>query len=311
MYFKVTINKFKSSARQSIGGHVIHELNIDGLGALAIGNPEHPALICLHGWGGSRHIWRRFMSAYGCERYIVSLDLPGSGKTPALKEWTPEALKNWLLDAADRLSIDRFSIMAHSLGGNIALHASILAPERVNALVLASPAISSDELASARIYCLPFSGPFFVGAARLLSGAFGFLSPLLPEKRGRKSELRSWFRRSIYFYRDNSTLELYRQIMGMCRFPIDYSQIADSIPLLIIHGSLDSVAPIEHSRAFIDALQKKRATSGRVAELIVYQDIRHTPMDSVLARFTEDSRNFLSAQALSQSDSFALMEEIA
>jgi len=99
--------------------------------------------------------------------------------------------------------------------------------------------------------------------------------------------------------------------MGMCRFPIDYSQIADSIPLLIIHGSLDSVAPIEHSRAFIDALQKKRATSGRVAELIVYQDIRHTPMDSVLARFTEDSRNFLSAQALSQSDSFALMEEIA
>src|SRR5262249_55124661 len=89
------------------------------------------------------------------------IDQPGlSIATRALKSGNSYA--SWLLEAMDGLKIDRAAILGHSYGGWIASNLAMVAPQRVDKLVLLSPAASF----------VTFVSSFFVhaGAAYLLPG---------------------------------------------------------------------------------------------------------------------------------------------
>jgi pimeloyl-ACP methyl ester carboxylesterase len=271
----------------------LHELRLDGIGGIEIGSIDaDEALICLHGWGGSKEIWRRFMYAHGSGRRIVSLDLPGSGQSDPIREWSRDELSGWLERAMDRLGIRRAVLLAHSLGGNLALHAAANFPDRILAMALVAPAIYSDRLPSAKIYAAPIIGLPIAHVARLFSGALGWMSGIVPEERA-GGNIRPLLRRSIYFFRDNTTRELCRQIAGMVRAPFDPHDLPISTGLLIIHGTEDNVIPIQHSRLFVEALWSQRENEQTRAKIIEYKNNHHTPMDTSPHRFLADINEFL------------------
>jgi 2-succinyl-6-hydroxy-2,4-cyclohexadiene-1-carboxylate synthase len=98
----------------------------------------------LHGFGGTRRAWDGVSARLDPERYLpLALDLPGHGQASSQPgPITFESCVAAVLDASPK----RFALCGYSLGGRIALHVALAAPERISRLVLVScsPGIEDD-----------------------------------------------------------------------------------------------------------------------------------------------------------------------
>ena len=107
------------------------------------GAPEAPAVVLIHGFGGSTFSWRLTVPALAAAGYhAVALDLVDFGLSE--KRWDADtshaAQARHVLAAMDALGIRRAVVAGHSMGGSVALHLAMAAPERVAALVLVDAA---------------------------------------------------------------------------------------------------------------------------------------------------------------------------
>ncbi len=95
-------------------------------------------IVLIHGTVASLHTWEGWAAALRGERRVVSFDLPGFGLTGpnASGDYGVAADTRFLLDLLDTLKIERCVLVGNSLGGEIAWHAAVLAPQRVERLVL-------------------------------------------------------------------------------------------------------------------------------------------------------------------------------
>ncbi|MHB0856586.1 MAG: alpha/beta fold hydrolase [Anaerolineae bacterium] len=106
-------------------------------------------LILLHGLGAGVFGWEPVLGALG-ERYrVVAYDRPAFGLTerPMPGDWQgrspygPEAQVDLVIGLMDALGVERAVLVGHSAGGRIALETALRYPDRIEALVLADPAV--------------------------------------------------------------------------------------------------------------------------------------------------------------------------
>jgi pimeloyl-ACP methyl ester carboxylesterase len=109
---------------------------------IAGGSPSNPPLILLHGassnalsWGGD---FPRFSAGYR----VYAVDIPGDpGRSAAVRpDWNSPAYAEWLDDLLTGLKIKKVSLVGLSQGGWNALKFAIYRPDRVEKLVLLTPA---------------------------------------------------------------------------------------------------------------------------------------------------------------------------
>jgi 2-succinyl-6-hydroxy-2,4-cyclohexadiene-1-carboxylate synthase len=110
------------------------------------------SLILLHGFGGTHRAWDGVVGTLARERYRpLPLDLPGHGaQADAPLPISFAGCVEHVLAA----SPERFTLCGYSLGGRVALHVALAAPERVVRLVLigVNPGIEdADERAARRL----------------------------------------------------------------------------------------------------------------------------------------------------------------
>jgi pimeloyl-ACP methyl ester carboxylesterase len=101
-----------------------------------------PDVVLIHGVTGDLSIWFlcRAMQALGESHRVTAYDLRGHGYSDAPPTgYTSADHAGDLIGLMDHLGIGRALLVGHSFGGVIALHAAVLAPERVEALVLSDP----------------------------------------------------------------------------------------------------------------------------------------------------------------------------
>jgi 2-succinyl-6-hydroxy-2,4-cyclohexadiene-1-carboxylate synthase len=93
-------------------------------------------ILMLHGFGGTHRAWDGVAAALEPERYLpLAVDLPGHGAAAdAERPITFPGCVAHVLAAAP----ERFVLCGYSLGGRVALHVALAAPERVSRLVLVS-----------------------------------------------------------------------------------------------------------------------------------------------------------------------------
>jgi 2-succinyl-6-hydroxy-2,4-cyclohexadiene-1-carboxylate synthase len=108
-------------------------------------------VVLLHGFGGTHRAWDGVSALLGHERYRpLALDLPGHGQgADAAHPITFSDCVTHVLAA----SPERFVLCGYSMGGRIALHVALAAPQQVKRLVLVScsPGIEDpDERAQRR-----------------------------------------------------------------------------------------------------------------------------------------------------------------
>jgi pimeloyl-ACP methyl ester carboxylesterase len=103
-------------------------------------------VVLIHGTSASLHTWEGWVAALKGRRRVISFDLPGFGLTgPFAGEYTPgdyrgDTYARFVLDLLDALQVPRAVVGGNSLGGEVAWRLAVMAPDRVQALVLVDAA---------------------------------------------------------------------------------------------------------------------------------------------------------------------------
>lgn len=139
-------------------------ISIRDTGLHVVRHGEGPPLLFLVGLGGRADFWRQQMLHFGERFATLSFDHRKSGDSlPSDVTTTVEVLADDALALLDALGIERTTIVGHSLGGAIAQHIAVHAPERVAGLVLsaswAGPTPYFERLFALRKQLLRQCGP--------------------------------------------------------------------------------------------------------------------------------------------------------
>ena len=98
-------------------------------------------LVLIHGLGSYAKGWARNIPELAKHYRVIAVDLPGYGKSD--KGFYPYTLPFYAQVLTELLSerkVEKAVFVGHSMGGQIAMVTSLLYPERVDKLVLVSPA---------------------------------------------------------------------------------------------------------------------------------------------------------------------------
>lgn len=96
-----------------------------------------PRVLALHGWLDNAASFLPLSNHLSAVE-LVAIDLPGHGRSahlPAGAIYTFETAVHHVLDVADALGWDRFSVLGHSMGAGIASLVAVACPQRVGRLV--------------------------------------------------------------------------------------------------------------------------------------------------------------------------------
>jgi len=117
---------------------------VDGAGGrifVRAAGESGPALLLVHGLGGSSAHWLPQLAALANECRVFAIDLRGHGRSAASPgaDYEIAAHAADLLAVADSLGLNRFALAGHSFGGWVALEVAAAHPQRVTALALVDP----------------------------------------------------------------------------------------------------------------------------------------------------------------------------
>jgi pimeloyl-ACP methyl ester carboxylesterase len=118
-----------------VKGQVVH-LRDEGL------RDDPVPVVLVHGTSASLHTWEGWVKALKAQRRVISFDLPGFGLTgPFAGQYTPgdyrgDTYARFVLDLLDQLKVGKVVIGGNSLGGEVAWRVAVMAPERVDRLIL-------------------------------------------------------------------------------------------------------------------------------------------------------------------------------
>ncbi|HWX46194.1 MAG TPA: alpha/beta hydrolase [Solirubrobacteraceae bacterium] len=100
-----------------------------------------PPLLFVHGLSGSWPNWLEQLPVFAASHRVIALDLPGFGRSPMPHE--PITISGYArtLDALlDELGVSAAAVLGNSMGGFVGAELAINFPQRVERLVLVSPA---------------------------------------------------------------------------------------------------------------------------------------------------------------------------
>ncbi len=97
-------------------------------------------LVLIHGFGVSGYIWQAMLPYLAQQHQVFVVDLPGYGKSTFTPPWRLREMAPLLINWLRKLNLSSVALMGQSMGGAIALHIGVLAPELVERVVLVSSA---------------------------------------------------------------------------------------------------------------------------------------------------------------------------
>ena len=116
----------------------------DPSGAEPDDQPE--PLLLIHGFMGSSYDYHAVMPGLAENRSVIAVDLVGFGlsdKSPDL-DYSKKRMADLLLRFMALLKVDRYAIIGHSMGGEIALRMTLTEPQHISRLILISSGGSAD-----------------------------------------------------------------------------------------------------------------------------------------------------------------------
>ena len=133
-------------------------------------------VLLIHGFPFHQEIWDGYVERLSDEFRVITIDLPGFGKSEPLKSpFTLEQVANTLLDFLRKNDLKKVNIVGHSLGGYVALAMVKDSPELFASLVLFHSTAYAD---SAEKRAARSKSVEFVQRNGALPFTSGFIPPL-------------------------------------------------------------------------------------------------------------------------------------
>jgi len=235
---------------------------------------DAPYIVMVHGLGSAATAWKPLTPFLQPHYNIITVDLPGHGKTPLdeSQPMDPRSLANLIVkEVAQQFNVTRFDLVGNSWGGWIALEIAADHPESVRSVVALAPA--GFWLAS---FVQIFSG---VSALRFLAKSSALIAPaFLRYEWARKSGFERvsprWRNFPIELCLDASLAIAQSpgyvpgsNAMVQKRFD---SEINPAIPVTIIFGDSDNTLP---ARAC-----QERTMAPAHSKWKIFEECGHAPM---------------------------------
>ena len=211
-----------------------------------------PAVLCIHGLGGSSNTWTPVLDALAGFK-VIRPDLPGSARSPlGADKLSIDVYVTALEGLLASLDIGAVHVVAHSLGTVIAQHFAVRNPGKVKSLALFGPLVAPPEAARPNITAraqLARSGPAAMQeiADAIVKGATGQETKQNP-----------------------AVLALVRECV-MRQSPEGYAQSCEAlaaaqsaeieritVPTLLVTGDQDGVAPAANVAVMAERIQGSR-----------------------------------------------------
>lgn len=141
-------------------------INVDGINTRywEAGDADRPHLLLIHGIGASVEYWYANIQELSQHYHVVALDLPGFGKSDKPNiDYSLDFYEKFLLHFVDALHMTELSVIAHSLGGAVALGFVIDHLLRIKKLVLIdNVGFALQVIIFFRLMGLPIVGPWLL-----------------------------------------------------------------------------------------------------------------------------------------------------
>lgn len=210
-----------------------------------------PPVVMIHGASASLlDLELAFLPSAARNRRVILFDRPGHGRSTRPRgAQDPLVQARLLRDAAAALGAERPILLAHSLGGAIALAWALEYGAEISGLVLLAP-VSHPWPGGVDWYhraaVAPLFGPLFRRTIAPVAGprlARRHMKPPLPVDYFERAEMKNLFRSHIFKANSEDIYHLKRHVTRMCR---RYHEI--TAPMRIIVGDRDvTVCPMIHS----------------------------------------------------------------
>jgi pimeloyl-ACP methyl ester carboxylesterase len=263
-----------------------------------------PAVVLVHGLGGSHLNWDLFAPLLTPHARVWALDLPGFGRSEpgsrtASVSANAAALQRFLAEVVGEPVI----LVGNSMGGMLSILATGEKPEAVTGLVLLDPAIPGprralDPLVALMfaIYAVPFLGERFLRMRRNKTSELARVREMLslcgvdpetvpPEVIDRSVTLLQ--EREDVEGMDRAFLAAARSLLRLLVDPRRYrkAMASISVPVLLVHGDRDRLVPVAAARDIA-----RRHPTWRYIEL---PEVGHVPQLQVPDRVADDVLGWL------------------
>lgn len=213
---------------------------------------EGKPLLILHGWGSRSDNWQRvgeLLAQKGIK--VIIPDLPGFGRSqkPSIA-WGLDEYCEFLQELVEFLNLERFYLLGHSFGGELAVKYSLRFPEKINKLFLIDAScIRTRDFKKKLLYII--SKIFRI---------FSFSSFL------RKAFYKFVVGKSDYLSVEGVMRDTYLKVIAEDLSGV-LSQI--KIPTVIIWGEKDDITPLNDARIISQRIKNSR--------LEIIPDVGHSP----------------------------------
>jgi 3-oxoadipate enol-lactonase len=260
--------------------HVIDRIVVEDEG-------EGDAIVCVHGLGGTSNTWTPLMPALGRHR-VVRVDLPGSGRSQAAEG--PLSMARFveaLVSVCARLGITRAHWLGHSMGTIVCQHLAATQPKLVRSLALFGPLAQPTDAARVGVRARAAKARS-EGACAMQEITQSLVQAAL------SADTRQRLPLAVAFVRESLMRQDAEAYARNCDALADAQAAAVqqcALPLLLVTGDEDGVAPPQAVRALAERFHSARST-----RVVVLPRCGHwTPIERP-DECQRELRDFLSAQ---------------
>jgi len=206
---------------------------------------EGPAVVCIHGLGGSSNTWTPLLRALRGHR-IVRIDLPGSARSGAGDDGLSiTSMAQSVITICQQLDLAGAVFVGHSMGTIVCQHVAVMAPSLVARLALFGPLCNPPEAARPNI------------RARAQQAASGGVLAMQVLAGATSASTREALPVAVAMVRE-SLMRQHAQGYARCCLALAEAQSAAlediTVPVLLVTGDEDGVAPPSAVRAMAERL---------------------------------------------------------
>jgi len=255
-------------AQRSASNETIVRANGVDLCVQTFGDPGDPAILLIHGAATSMHGWEwEFCERLAAgPRYVIRYDHRDTGRSVNYAPGAPQyTLRDLAADAValiDVFSLDSAHLVGRSMGGGVAIIASIDFPDRVASLTLIGTSPGGPDLPPMSEEFLAYVGgaetpdwsdptaviDHIIDLLRLYSGGSGHFD---------EATMRDLVGQEIDRTVNIASSQINHFAMGVGA-PFRDRLKTINVPALVVHGTQDPVFPLGHALALVEEIPDAR-----------------------------------------------------
>ncbi|WP_221566625.1 alpha/beta fold hydrolase [Alkalihalobacillus sp. TS-13] len=257
------------------------------------GKPDAPVIILIHGFLSSCFSFRMLIPLLKEHFHIFAIDLPGFGQSEKSRKFM-YSLKNYgqlIVDFIENMNIENAYVIGHSMGGQVAMHASRIAPDKIKKLILLGCSGYLKRPSRFIVRCSYL--PFFVYVIKHWISKKGVRENLLTVVHNPSLIDDDLINGYALPFNDKETFHALIRVLRHREGDMQQEELQQiNHPILLLWGKYDQVIPLPVGERMVNDLPN--------AKLKVYENAGHLLPEEIPEEISEEICGFLDIAKLKQ-----------